>query len=119
MIAPKHPHVPFRPPPLARGSGQVVTPDPAPVPMTIPAQPGLARCREKGCIFPVNTPGEGTCVLHRLAEKEPKLFLSLQPSSFLLDQAKFVVPHRDFDYSRARDRRRLAVLRERTLEDVA
>jgi hypothetical protein len=87
--------------------------------LAIHARAGLDRCREKGCIFPVNTPGQGTCALHRLAEKEPKLFLSLQPSSFLLDQAKFVVPDRDFDYSRARDRRRLAVQRERILEDVA
>lgn len=119
MIAPKYPHVPFRPPPLVRGNGQVVTSDPAPAPMTVPARAGHARCREKGCIFPVSTSGEGACAMHRLAEKEPKLFLSLQPSSFLLDQAKFVIPDRDFDYSRARDRRRLAVLREQTLEDVA
>jgi len=119
MIAPKHPHGPFRPSPVTMGSRQAVAPDLAPAPRAIPAQPDLARCREKGCIFPVSTPGEETCALHRLAEKEPKLFLSLQPSSFLLDQAKFVIPDRDFDYSRARDRRRLAVLREQTLEDVA
>jgi hypothetical protein len=87
--------------------------------LAIPAQARLDRCREKGCIFPVSAPGEATCALHRLAESEPKLFLSLQPSSFLLDQAKFIVPDREFDYSRARDRRRLAMLREQTLEDVA
>lgn len=94
-------------------------PEAASVPFTLRSQPAADRCREKGCIFPVRAPGERTCALHRLAEDEPKLFLSLQPSSFLLDQAKFGVPDPDFDYSRARDRRRLAVLRERTLGEVA
>lgn len=47
------------------------------------------------------------------------LFLSCQPTMLLLDQAKFGPPDPEADYSRARDRRRLATLREEFLEEVA
>jgi hypothetical protein len=80
--------------------------------------PGL-RCSEKGCIFPATESGTGKCLLHDLEEREPALFLSCQPTMLLLDQAKFGLPDPEADYSRARDRRRLATLREEFLEEVA
>lgn len=77
------------------------------------------RCSEKGCIFPATKSGTGKCLLHGLEESEPVLFLSCQPTMLLLDQAKFGPPDPEADYSRARDRRRLATLREEFLEEVA
>jgi hypothetical protein len=85
----------------------------------IPSIRTMARCREKGCIFPVLVPGETKCAHHQLEESEPKHFLSLQPTNFLLAQAKFGLPDHDYDYSRNRDRRRLAAQRERQWEEVA
>lgn len=77
------------------------------------------RCCEKGCIFPATGSGTGRCLQHDLEELEPALFNSCQPTMLLLDQAKFGVPDPEGDYSRARDRRRLAALREEFLEEVA
>ena len=79
----------------------------------------VARCSVKGCIFPARGSKDKRCAHHLLADREPKMFLSLQPSSFLLDQAKFGLPDPDYDYSRARDRSRLAAQRERLWEEVA
>ena len=98
----------------ARGPNPAASATPAP-----PAPGGASgRCAVKGCIFPVARGGI-QCLLHDLAEKEPKHFLSVQPSVLLLDQAKFGVPDSDYDDSRARDRRRLAALREKFREEVA
>jgi hypothetical protein len=80
-------------------------------------QPG-PRCYEKGCIFPATASGTGRCLQHDLEEREPAFFLSCQPTMLLLDQAKFGPPDLEGDYSRARDRRRLAALREEFLEEV-
>lgn len=77
------------------------------------------RCSVKGCIFPVADAGDSRCLVHDLADKEPKLFLSMQPSLLLLDQAKFGIPDPEFDDARARDRRRMAALREKFREEVA
>jgi hypothetical protein len=77
------------------------------------------RCAEKGCIFPATGSGTGRCLLHELEEREPALFLSCQPTLLVLDQWKFGLPDPEADYSRARDRRRLATLREEFLEEVA
>ncbi len=79
----------------------------------------VVRCSVKGCIFPARGSKDKRCAHHLLADREPKLFLSLQPSSFLLDQAKFGLPDPDYDHSRARDRSRLAAQRERLWEEVA
>ena len=81
-------------------------------------QPGR-RCCEKACIFPATGSGTGRCLQHDLEELEPALFISCQPSMLLLDQAKFGVPDPEGDYSRARDRRRLAALREEFLDGAA
>jgi len=78
-----------------------------------------SRCREKGCIFPATRLSPGKCLLHYLEEREPALFLSCQPTMLLLDQAKFGLPEVEGDDWRARDRRRLAALREEFLEEVA
>jgi len=96
--------------PLPHHSGENSSRGPAPTP---------PRCCAKGCIFPVHGEGETRCAHHQREECEPKHFLSLQPSNFLLDQAKFGVPEKDYDYSRARDRRRLAVQREAGWDEVA
>jgi hypothetical protein len=77
------------------------------------------RCSEKGCIFPATESGTGKCLLHDLEEREPALFLSCQPTLLVLDQGKFGLPDPEADYSRVRDRRRLATLREKFLEEVA
>jgi len=77
------------------------------------------RCCEKGCIFPATGSGTGRCLQHDLEELEPALFNSCQPTMLLLDRAKFGLPDPEADYSRARDRRRLAALREEFLDEVA
>lgn len=77
------------------------------------------RCSEKGCIFPATESGTGKCLSHDLEEREPTFFLSCQPTLLILEQGKFGLPDPDADYSRARDRRRLATLREEFLEEVA
>ena len=81
--------------------------------------PRPARCRVKGCIFPAASARTGRCLVHDRAEKEPKHFLSVQPSILLVDRAKFGIPDPDYEDLRARDRRRLAALRERFREEVA
>jgi len=78
-----------------------------------------SRCREKGCIFPATRLSPGKCLLHYLEECEPALFLSCQPTMLLLDLAKFDLPDVEGDDWRARDRRQLAALREKFLEEVA
>lgn len=81
--------------------------------------PGEQRCSEKGCIFPVARHTTGKCLYHDREQREPALFHSLQPSMLLLDRAKFGLPDPKGDDSRARDRRRLAALREQCLEEAA
>ncbi len=76
------------------------------------------RCSVKGCVFPA-TSAEGTCVQHDRQRQEPSLFSSQQPSTLLLDRAKFGVPDSEPDNSRANDRRRLARIRENFLDGVA
>jgi len=80
---------------------------------------GEQRCSEKGCIFPVARHAAGKCLYHDREQREPTLFHSLQPSMLLLDRAKFGLPDPECDDSRARDRRRLAALREQCLEEAA
>ena len=82
-------------------------------------RPPSNRCQTKGCIFPVEDDHATHCPLHTLTEAEPKHFESLQPSLVLLEQAKFGLPDPEYEDTRARDRRRLADLRERQLEEVA
>ena len=76
------------------------------------------RCSSKGCVFPA-AEGRARCWQHELEELEPMLFLSCQPTHVLVDLARFGEPEEEFEDSRARDRRRLAALREQFLEDVA
>jgi hypothetical protein len=89
--------------------------------LPFPPMPGgtSGRCSVKGCIFPSAGQGGDQCRHHLLAEQEPKFFLSMQPSILLLDQAKFGIPDQDYEDPRARDRRRLAALREKFREEVA
>ncbi|HZP01512.1 MAG TPA: hypothetical protein VFD30_14575 [Terriglobia bacterium] len=75
------------------------------------------RCREKGCVFPVASSETGRCLQHDRQISEPALFHSHQPSMLLLDRAKFGLPDHEPDDSRARDRRRFAMLREARLEE--
>jgi hypothetical protein len=77
-----------------------------------------SRCRVKGCIFPATRLSPGKCLLHYLEECEPGFFLSCQPTMLLLDRAKFGLPDVEGDDWRARDRRRLAALREKFWEEV-
>lgn len=90
--------------------GAIRTPSPA---------ESLPRCPVKGCVFPVASHGAEECLLHELIKREPAHFRSRQPSILLLDQAKFGVPNPEQADLRARDRRRLAMLREKSLEEVA
>jgi hypothetical protein len=85
----------------------------------IPLRSGLQRCSTKGCVFPASARATGKCRLHEFEELEPAHFLSRQPTQLLLDRAKFGPPDEVCDSSGARDRRRLAALREQFLEDVA
>jgi len=78
----------------------------------VPGQePFLPRCCQKACVFPAHPGGHGECVYHRRQSLEPGCFQSLQPSSLLLDQAKFGLPESEPDDGRVRDRHRLAAER--------
>ena len=79
----------------------------------------FSRCNEKGCIFPASRWAQGKCLHHNLQQLEPTFFQSFQPSMLLVDRAKFGAPHSRSEDVRARDRHRLAALRESFWEDVA
>jgi len=83
--------------------------------------PGVSRCDEKGCVFPVVGPGRSKCLTHSREEYEPKHFGSSQPTVLLLDRAKYGLPDPETepDDSRARDRRRELAEREAFLEETA
>jgi hypothetical protein len=62
--------------------------------------------------------GRGECAYHRREYLEPACFTSQQPTRLLLDHARFSLPDFDAEDTRARDRRRLAAERVRSmLED--
>ena len=73
----------------------------------------LARCCHKACVFPAQPGARGECVYHHRQYVEPGCFQSLQPSSLLLDQAKFGLPDTEPDDGRVQDRNRLAAERVR------
>lgn len=77
------------------------------------------RCSVKGCIFPAASARGTLCLIHDLTEREPKHFLSVQPSTLCLDRAKYGVAESDYDDSRARDRRTLALQIDRFRNEVA
>ena len=125
MRAASHPHQA----PRRTGSGHVrpASSDPLRFPVRIrvpgkislPLRSELPRCSTKGCVFPASPGGAGRCLYHEIEELEPVHFASRQPTQWVLEQAKFGLPDEECDASAARDRRRLAALRERFLEDVA
>jgi hypothetical protein len=94
-----------------------------------PDRPDLAgieaaaqRCSEKGCVFPAAGGGTGKCRQHQRQYREPALFTSLQPSTLLLDRAKFGLPDSDSSeprVSRSSDRRRQTKLWQAFLEGAA
>jgi hypothetical protein len=88
---------------------------PNPPPLEIP----FPRCSVKGCIFPAASAGGRLCLVHDLAEREPRHFLSVQPSSLCLDRAKYGIADSDYDDSRARDRRQLSIQLHRFRNEVA
>jgi len=79
------------------------------------------RCSEKGCVFPAAGGGTGKCRQHQRQYREPALFSSLQPSTLLLDRAKFGLPDSDSEprVSRSSDRRRLTKLWQAFREGAA
>jgi hypothetical protein len=70
------------------------------------------RCSERGCVFPAAWRDGGRCRQHDRQSREPALFSSQQPSTLLLDRAKFGLPGSDSEpyISRSADRRRLTKL---------
>jgi len=70
-----------------------------------------SRCCQKACVFPAHPDGRGECIYHCRQSLEPDRFQSLQPSSLLLDQAKFGLPDSEPDDTRVQDRHRLATER--------
>ena len=72
-----------------------------------------SRCCQKACVFPAQPGGCGECAYHRRQSLEPGFFQSMQPSSLLLDQAKFGLPDSEPEDGRVRDRHRLAAERVR------
>lgn len=76
-----------------------------------------ARCAEKGCVFPASSPNSGKCVYHTRQEEEPVLFRSHQPTGLFLDPARMSPADQEYDGSRKRDRRRMAVLWEQFQSD--
>ncbi len=87
----------------------------AEIPQTSAALMSSRRCKEKGCVFPAASADNDTCLQHNRQHQEPSLFRSRQPSTLLLDHAKFGVLDSEPDNSRANDRRRLAKIREHFL----
>jgi len=81
--------------------------------------PPAPRCNVKGCVFPAASGYSGTCVQHGRQIREPSLFLSHQPSMLLLDRAKFGLFDSNSDDTRAKDRRRMAKIRERLWDGAA
>lgn len=113
------PTPPFAPPP---GWGQVPLRAPLPFPARVQAVPSNLpqRCVEKGCVFPAEGGPGGRCMHHERQRREPALYHSHQPTSWVVAQAKFGVPKRQPDLSGDgpnRDRRRLAAQREAFLQD--
>jgi hypothetical protein len=79
------------------------------------SEPSPGRCCEKGCVFPALPGGRGECAYHRREFLEPACFSSQQPTRLLLDHARFSLPDFDAEDTRARDRRRLAAERVRSM----
>ena len=75
----------------------------------------VARCRHKARVFPAQSGAHGECAYHRRQAAEPGCFQSVQPSSLLLDQAKFGLPDTEPEDGRVQDRNRLAAERVRFL----
>lgn len=82
----------------------------------LPLTPSSPRCSERGCVFPATPGAAGMCLHHYRQAQEPILFSSHQPTRVVLDRGRFGVPE-EVDASRAKDRRRLAEIREAFLED--
>jgi len=82
---------------------------------TLHRESHVTRCRHKACVFPAQLGAHGECAYHRRQSAEPGCFQSLQPSSLLLDQAKFGLPDTEPDDGRVQDRNRLAAERVRYL----
>jgi len=100
-----------RPPNCAEvPGGTLLEPHPslAACPGRVGGRLSLPRCCEKGCVFPGQPGGQGECAYHRRQWLEPDCFQSQQPSSLLLEQAKFGLPDSEPDDERFRDRHRLA-----------
>ena len=80
----------------------------------------LARCSEKGCVFPAAGP-QGRCLQHQRQWSEPGFYSSHQPTSALLEQGRFgpVRPEwlEDAKAGHAQDRRRMAAEREHFLRE--
>jgi len=82
-------------------------------PQVLGQEPFPSRCCQKACVFPAQPGGRGECVYHCRQSLEPGFFQSMQPSSLLLDQAKFGLPDSEPDDGCVRDRHRLAAERMR------
>jgi hypothetical protein len=125
MRAASHPHQVPRRAPSGRIRPGACDPPRFPIHISVPGRicaplrSELRRCSTKGCVFPASPLGTGRCLYHELEELEPVHFASRQPTQWVLDQAKFGLPDEECGASAARDRRRLAALREQFLEDVA
>lgn len=100
----------------AKNSLEVHAPRPWLQRMSEVAQPS-PRCNEKGCVFPSASSASKKCFYHDRQGREPAFFHSRQPTTLLLDRAKFGLADPDDDARH--DRRRLAQQREATLEDAA
>lgn len=75
------------------------------------------RCREKGCIFPATSPHTGWCEYHERQEFEPSLFRSEQPSTLVLEHAKFGPSDPEAGAERMKERRQMARLWEQFQEN--
>ena len=71
----------------------------------------LPRCCQKGCVYPARAGGIGECDHHHRESLDPAAYQSQQPSSLLLDQAKFGLPDEEPEDTRTQDRHRLALER--------
>ncbi len=76
---------------------------------------GSARCVVKGCVFPARAETAGFCSYHALERREPRHFISEQPSKLLLDCAKFGIAL-EYDNGRQRDHRLFVAERQAFLE---
>ena len=103
--------------PVERPPASVVPPPFVPQKALQGTESCVARCREKGCIFPARGGEGGKCLHHRRQEREPSMYVSKQPTWAALEQGRCAQLREETVFgSREADRRRFEAERRAFLE---